>query len=173
MPNPFDRLEDNPVWRELQRQETSSDFVNLTDLWRAAGRPYLSPRRWWKRLPKTWNGQPETWNVRPIAGRADAPVWAFWIEARLYAQAIDPQIKEACFEEMCQIAEKAPARFMLAVPDELKGFAACFVNLDDAAAITAEVARRTEPLGVDAQTIEVAKVQRALTEVAKVQRTLR
>jgi hypothetical protein len=169
--SPFDQIKDSPVWDAFRRQEgLDPDRFNLTDLWRAAGRPRgLSPRGW-----AGWN----PWHdIDFEAGSPDAPAWADRVTALTYAEHLCPKVMMAVNEAFYQAICADPARVMMNAPEGCGSLVALFVGVAMAAdgnrtaaenAIVAEVADRTESLGVYAQETEVARVQRAFIEASKV-----
>jgi hypothetical protein len=162
--DPSNLLEDCPVWDEHCRQKRlDPDRFNLTDLWRAAGRPRaLSPRGWARRNPHH--------DIEFEARSPDAPAWADGDSALSYVERLCPKVMMAVNEAFYQAICADPARVMMNAPDGCGSLVALFVGGAMAAdgnwtaaenAIVAEVADRTESLGVYAQETEVAKVQRA------------
>jgi hypothetical protein len=174
MNNPLDALHGDPTWKEYWKLKDRDPLrINLTDLWRAAGRPRPWSPRWWR---KHYH---RTEEVTLEGTSADDPAWADTGTAFIYAQHIDDEIAEACAEAVCHAFRQDPAGLMLRAPDSVKPYAAFFAcgsnagggktGADVAREITAEVARRTEPLGVYAQEVKVAEVQRAFIATIGVQ----
>jgi hypothetical protein len=172
MNNLFAKVRDNPVWQEYGRQQDRDpQRINLTDLWRAGGRKRPWSPRWWR---KSYHYEEE---VTLEGTAADDPAWTDAGTAMMYVQHIDDEIMRAVGEAVFHAFRQDPAGLMLRAPDSCKPLAAIFAGAVTAtdgdktaatSAITAEVARRTEPLGVYAQEVEVAKVQRAFLEAKKV-----
>jgi hypothetical protein len=172
MSNLFAELRDNPVWQEYERQQDRDpQGINLTDLWRAAGRPRPWSPRWWRKH------YDYTEEVTLEGTRADDPAWTDARTAWVYIQHIDLTIMDAVSELFFYRLRMDPAGCMLSAPDPCKPLVAIFAGAvtatdgDKTSAtrdITAEVARRTEGLGVYAQEVEVAKVQRAFLEANRV-----
>jgi hypothetical protein len=166
--NPFDALASNKVWQALKRQEARDPLrINLTDLWRAADRPRLSPRRW-------RHGVHE---VRYEGDRADDPAWADAIVARIYAQLIDLKIMMACCDAVFARIERDPAGFVLDAPEGCKTLMAAFASPVHAKdgdrtagdrTLLAEIVQRTEGRGVYAQETAVAQAQRAFASAKRV-----
>jgi hypothetical protein len=174
MNNPFDAIRDNPTWEEYWKlKDRDPQRINLTDLWRVAGRPRPWSPRWWR---KHYH---RTEEVTLEGTAADDPAWADAGTAFIYAQHIDGEIMRAVAEAVFHVFRQDPAGLMLRAPDSVKSYAAFFACASNAGGgktaaaaaqdITAEVARRTEPLGVYAQEVKVAEVQRAFIATLGVQ----
>jgi hypothetical protein len=182
--DPFDVLNRDPAWRQFHWGEARDpQRVDLVAHWRAHWRlddrygprsPWLSPRRWRRSY-----GWPEAVELEGTA--ADDPAWADASTALEYVFCMDDPLARA-FTEVVRIAGRQdPAGLMLWAPGAAvrahlaflapawDKYAARGIPRDIVARdITAEVACRTEDLGIYAQETEVAKVQRAFIEAEKV-----
>jgi hypothetical protein len=165
---PFSELAGNRLWEEFQRQlELDPSRINLTDLWRTAGRCRTqSPRRW---APKSHYANDVVFEGRS----ADGPAWADRKVGYAYVQSLDPEIMIAANSAFLLALRANPGRMMLSCPDEAKPLVALFActglaeDGDRTAAeraIMNDVVDRTASLGTYAQETEVAKVQRAMSK---------
>jgi hypothetical protein len=169
--NPFDLVADNPVYRSYREQRDLDDGrINLTDMWRTAGRPRNgSPRRWAQdyhyREEVTFEGQ-----------SADGPAWTDGETALIYAMHLDKQIIRAVCLAFSEALRADPVGMVMDCPDECRPLVAAAGAVmardgDRTAAVgsmIAEAARRTEGLGVYAQETAVAKVRRAFLKAGAV-----
>jgi hypothetical protein len=164
--NPFDKIENSPVWDEFLRQEAiDPKRINLTDMWRTAGRPRaVSPKGWSRKYP---------WYAKSVileGKTADGPAWADNKDALTYAKFLDDRIMEAAAEAFCGAMRADPAGMMMNAPDGAKPGAAFFALAANAKGgntesvvrkIMSAVVERTADLDPYAQETEVARVQRA------------
>jgi hypothetical protein len=173
---PFSELAGNLLWEEFQRQlEVDPARINLTDLWRAAGRrPSRSPRRW---APTSHFAEDVAFEGRS----ADGPAWAGRDVAYAYIQSLDPQIRLADGRAFMMALKAKAGRMIVSCPDEAKPPVAFFASValaedgDRTAAektMMSDVVDGTASLGIYAQETEVARVQRAMTK-ARAIRTAR
>jgi hypothetical protein len=171
----LDEIAKNKVWDEfLRQQDRDPQRVNLTDLWRAAGRPWLSPRRLRKR---------KFVQEMLVEGEsADDPAWTNAADAFVYVVLLDDAIHEAVAEEFFRELEQDPAGWLLDAGDDIRTLMAMFASdfcttdgewMAGAQAILGEIRRRTARLGVHAQEAEVAKARRALAEAKSILSDLR
>ena len=165
---PFSELAGNLVWEEFQRQlDVDPSRINLTDLWRAAGRPQTrSPRQW---APASHYAKAVVFEGKS----ADGPAWADREVGYDYVQALDPEIMLAAGRAFMMAMKAKPGRMLISCPDEAKPLVAMFASAGLAEdgdrtaaekAIMSDVVDRTASLGTYAQETEVAKVQRAMTK---------
>jgi hypothetical protein len=165
--NPLDVIANNKVWTEFLWQEARDPLcIDLTDLWRAAGRKRPWSPRWWRKH----YGYTEKVTLEGTA--PDDPAWTDSGTALLYAMHLDHEIMNAHSEAFFHALRQDSAGMMMKAPTEAArkylAFFACGSTAsggktreDAARDIIDEVARRTEPLGVYAQETKVAEVQRA------------
>jgi hypothetical protein len=174
--DPFDLLDRDPVWQEFHRQEALDPRqVNLTAIWRVAynflygsgERVWLSPRRWRRSY-----GGPEA--VKLEGPATDAPAWADASTALEYMFDMDNVLAQVFIEVFRTAGQRDPAGMMLWAPGAaVRAHLAFLAPAWDkygpggiprdlvARDLLAEVARRTERLGVYVQETKVAEVQRA------------
>jgi hypothetical protein len=170
--SPFDQIEDSPVWDHFCKV-MHDDRINLTDLWRTAGRPrHKSPRRWARMYHYLED-------IEFTGKSADAPAMSDLYTAMNYIQRLDFKILDAVYTAFRERVVANPAKVLLECPDDGFGttitasFASMFIAEcgDRTSAdkrITAQAVELTNDLGVYAQETAVAKVQRALIEAKKI-----
>jgi hypothetical protein len=168
----FAPLHDHPVWRELRRQEDRDpDRVNLTDLWRVAGRPRSRSPRCWRTF------YDYTADVALEGTKADGPAWANVDAAVIYAMHADNEIMTVVIEAFCAARQQDPIGFLLRAPESLKWLMALTASTQLAEdgdrtagdqALLEQIVECTERLDPYRQETVVAQAQRALAKAKQV-----
>jgi hypothetical protein len=174
MSHPFDELTGNPIWEEFCRQDDRDpDRINLTDLWRASGRDWLSPRRFWRQYH-------ERHEIEFAGPRPDDSAFADQGTAFHYIQLLDPEIMRVSGEAFFAACRANPSGMLLSACDHSDGaasIAASFISTFNAvdgsrtegdARILDAVVEKTSGLDTYAQETAVAKVQRALGKAKEI-----
>jgi hypothetical protein len=171
--NPFELLEDNPLYIDLERQEAiAKNSIDLASLWRSAGRPRKwSPRRW----AYVYKSHGE--DVAFEEGSADAPAWTDYNTAFIYCQHIDREFMKVGYLCFHRRLNADPVGMVMEAPDSCKPLMAIFASAhmatdgdrtsSDKEAVR-EAFERTSDLDVQGQAEAVTKVNHAFAEAKKV-----
>jgi hypothetical protein len=158
----FDELhETNATFRLFTDLLNQGEPIDLGELWRAAGRPWLSPRRWLNRFRKRYENGEVVERGNHILGDQDA--------ALHYLQLIDASVAMACYAQFARRLREDPARHMLGCPNPIMALFAKATLADGGMGedeanqyLTSEAVKRTGDLDPYAQETRVAEVQRAV-----------
>jgi hypothetical protein len=174
----LDELRDNKVWTEFQRQWERNPHphrMDLAGLWRVAGKPWLSPRR----FKLKWH------EVQYEGTRPDDPAWADGFTAIMYAQLLDGRLMKPS-GPLFRLVTTDPVGALLVAPEEFKpeiavSASALYARYVHAGAdgdrgdrtggdkaILKEIVRRTEGLDLYRRETVIAQCQRALTDAKRV-----
>ena len=173
---PFEELNGNPIWEEFERQAASyPDRINLTDLWRLAGRKRgRSPRSWLRSFPG-YSG-----NIQFKGKGADGPALTDENTAFIYIQHLDPEIMLAAANVFGRAIRIDPAGCLMSAANHSEGtasIAGMFISAANAvdgsrtegnARIMEQVIERTQHLDTYSQETQVAKAQRALLGASQI-----